>query len=604
MISSIRLENWKAYDRLDLELRAGTTFVVAQNGVGKSSLLQGAMWTVFGDAALPFPAADAVRGEARFASGSVRLHLPDGSDVRVTRRVSLSETGRTKEQVAYQLGGSQEEASRGFERLLERSCGIDPEFLARLLVLNESAVAEEIDPDKRFSLHDYLSSMFGTQSLRSTSESMRLLALRLAKEGDQIRRVDEADLQQTMRTRASALEGLDRATAELIDRRSALQQESEQLRAEEALASEWATFDRSQTELATAREAVARDAEHLLHPGTAADPVHERLATARDYSREEANRLRSSAALLQAELELIGRYVQMLDEAEGDCPVCRRNLDADTQLTAQHSHLADQSATETQLRTVREELEAVTREHNELERLLTKLTVLPTPSRPSNDRPRDRGDERSQRLARLENEVLELSERIGAIRREDKELTVAQEADERALQNNQAAIRIYRSSEIAQAVHLSTQHALDRIQTTQVGPLHDELTMRWKDLWPDQRGLVLTSEGTLAFARGSRLIKYEQFSGAEKALSLVALRLLLVQMSSSLRMLWLDEPLEHLDPRNRRVLASLLTSATAQRALDQVVVTTYEEPVVRRISERTSGNTCDVVYIRSDLATE
>jgi ABC-type lipoprotein export system ATPase subunit len=50
------------------------------------------------------------------------------------------------------------------------------------------------------------------------------------------------------------------------------------------------------------------------------------------------------------------------------------------------------------------------------------------------------------------------------------------------------------------------------------------------------------------------------------------------------RILWLDEPLEHLDPRNRRI-ASLLVKASEESQTRQIVATTYEEAVARRLDE-------------------
>ena len=42
MIRRLRLRSWRAYENLDLELGPGATFVVASNGIGKTSLIMGA----------------------------------------------------------------------------------------------------------------------------------------------------------------------------------------------------------------------------------------------------------------------------------------------------------------------------------------------------------------------------------------------------------------------------------------------------------------------------------------------------------------------------------------------------------------------------------
>jgi ABC-type multidrug transport system ATPase subunit len=46
-----------------------------------------------------------------------------------------------------------------------------------------------------------------------------------------------------------------------------------------------------------------------------------------------------------------------------------------------------------------------------------------------------------------------------------------------------------------------------------------------------------------------------------------------------------DEPLEHLDPRTRRILISSLQHAVDQQLVDQIIVSTYEEAIVRRLQQ-------------------
>ena len=48
MIHQLRLRNWRSYEDLDLRLDPGTTFVVAPNGVGKTSLVYGLAWVSSG----------------------------------------------------------------------------------------------------------------------------------------------------------------------------------------------------------------------------------------------------------------------------------------------------------------------------------------------------------------------------------------------------------------------------------------------------------------------------------------------------------------------------------------------------------------------------
>jgi DNA repair exonuclease SbcCD ATPase subunit len=82
----------------------------------------------------------------------------------------------------------------------------------------------------------------------------------------------------------------------------------------------------------------------------------------------------------------------------------------------------------------------------------------------------------------------------------------------------------------------------------------------------------------------------------EKVIALLAARLLIMTTSTAATFMWLDEPLEHLDPPNRRILASLMTTAIAP--VPQVLVTTYEEPLVRRLAEQVPN--VMLRYIKAD----
>ena len=99
MIQRLELQNWRAYDRLDLEFGPGATFVVASNGIGKTSLIMAAAWGIFGDIA-GVKGADEIRvwrvGEAIHANipRSV-VKEPPVIDHRPGAHAPVPEKGRT-----------------------------------------------------------------------------------------------------------------------------------------------------------------------------------------------------------------------------------------------------------------------------------------------------------------------------------------------------------------------------------------------------------------------------------------------------------------------------------------------------------------------------
>ncbi len=50
MITRVLLRNWRGYEKLSLDFGPGLTFVIADNGVGKTSLVNGVAWAIFGEA--------------------------------------------------------------------------------------------------------------------------------------------------------------------------------------------------------------------------------------------------------------------------------------------------------------------------------------------------------------------------------------------------------------------------------------------------------------------------------------------------------------------------------------------------------------------------
>src|SRR5262245_44117523 len=86
MIRRLYVQGWRAFDRLTLDLSDGLTFVVAENGVGKTSLVQAAAWGLYGQ----HSTVDA-RAARRIGGPDTRVEvdveLPDGRLLTVERSV-------------------------------------------------------------------------------------------------------------------------------------------------------------------------------------------------------------------------------------------------------------------------------------------------------------------------------------------------------------------------------------------------------------------------------------------------------------------------------------------------------------------------------------
>ena len=73
-----------------------------------------------------------------------------------------------------------------------------------------------------------------------------------------------------------------------------------------------------------------------------------------------------------------------------------------------------------------------------------------------------------------------------------------------------------------------------------------------------------------------------QLSGGEKTALLIMLHTIIAHHFSQSEFLMIDEPLEHLDPINRRSLIRFLVDAYRHRVFGQSIIATFEEALIRK----------------------
>ena len=193
MIHRLRLRNWRSYKELDLRLDPGTTFVVAPNGVGKTSLVYGLAWGVFGQHSSVNPA-DCIRAGAGSAEVKVDFDLPDG------QRLSISRTARRRGAPAarYEVHGAQLTENAALS-LMEQAFGIELPVAGRLSMMlggGHLAARDHLD------LEGHLHHAFGVAHLLNAVET----AQSVAKEAAKARAAFRSTTKQRMENRA-ALEG-------------------------------------------------------------------------------------------------------------------------------------------------------------------------------------------------------------------------------------------------------------------------------------------------------------------------------------------------------------------------------------------------------------
>lgn len=592
MIRHLTLRNWRSYSELDLALPRGATFIVAPNGIGKSSIFEAARFAVFG---VPPRRAGAHRlGGNGPTIAAVEIELSSGRVLQISRELGVKKKVLPP---TVLIDGVPFDAA-ALEALLASEFGASVEFLDRVSMLEGSEVigAAGADLDLRSHLSEFLG-IGGVERALATTE--RLLKSAIEDVG---RHRDAASISQAELDRLSSLAAT--AAAELSEAESVLadaQQRLQQARVESAAAARAAEHATRVRERAEGLHAAAAEAARLLGSPIVVDHLEELLVEAEAQARDSLDAIRRRRSELGGRIDAIASALDELTGTEGSCPVCRRPLELADVEAAREGH-------EEELEELRCERDALSEEKPRT--LVTAIGDLrsvvlrygPLPAGPITSVSTEEAaageanataavDSAVTFAANLRAEAMRARSDVASAVQATSALTAIVGAFER-----QASLEATRD-----ALKAARQQLLDE----GIEPLAEALGEHWTHLFDSRSGLELAGDGILSRAIGDSRLSANQFSDGERMAAQLLLRLLVLQATTRLPFLWIDEPLEHLDPDARRALSLLLASAPrsdGSQSLTQVVMTTYEEPLVRRLSGTVPGT--HVRYVRAGRAPE
>ncbi|MPZ91451.1 MAG: AAA family ATPase, partial [Actinobacteria bacterium] len=374
MIERLQLQNWRAYDNLDLEFGPGATYVVASNGIGKTSLIMGAAWGLLGDAS-EVNAAEQIRGEAEGATVQVVVRLPSGENLAITRSVDRRGRVDLSAQAGETIIATQDE----LDELLASEYGADVRVLGQLTFMIHGGSLETTHGE--FQLQDHLASVFGVtplfQAAATAEATARAAASALRKmkttQRTEKRQRDElvAEMQSLDQNLASAHEERGRALA-------AVNEVGERLQ----LAEQWMRFRASIDERNEKLESIAGEASTLLGKAATSEDVTELLERAERDLEDSISSADGKAATARGQADLIENAMSQLGGSEAVCPTCLRPLsdhEADEAAKEHRKHLADLASTTAEAEEASNEGRSTL---NEVRELLVQIRALPIPAEP------------------------------------------------------------------------------------------------------------------------------------------------------------------------------------------------------------------------------
>ena len=592
MIHRLRLRNWRSYEDLDLQLGPGTTFVVAPNGVGKTSLVYGLAWGVFGQHS-SVVSKDCIRAGAASAEVQVEFDLPDG------RRLGISRTAKRRgaPTATYDINGTRLTENSALTEM-ERALGIELPVAGRLSMMLGGG---HISASHILNLESHLHHAFGVAHLLDAAE----IAESVAREAEKARASLRSTARQRIENRAALETEIARLEAEIVQlsqRGSELERVRDAAAAQRSLVERHLAFAGQVERYERQRSDLVAAIEGLLGRPVSPDSnelIGSELRTELEASERAIVEISEGAVATRSVVSAAEQAARLLDDDDVICPTCMRPLSQHERSSAISAHRAEQEHAEAETRHL-EEARRVRQTHAQaVSRLLAQLEALQPPGIHVRDAnvPTRAGADAMYRQASADLD--EHNRLIGGVRSRLESLK-AQVASDDQIQQEERNLRLaYRREAAALAGAKVLREAADHVIASRIEPMANEVRGRWKHLFTNN-GLIFRPDGSITRSRDGDELKWDTLSGGERTWARIVTHLIVMGTTTSLPFAWFDEPLEHLDPQLRHAVAATLATATRGGSPRQLLVTTYEHGIAQQLADNTDG--AEIIAIRESGA--
>ena len=592
MIHRLRLRNWRSYEDLDLQLGPGTTFVVAPNGVGKTSLVYGLAWGVFGQHSNVDPR-NCIRAGAASAEVQVEFDLPD------RRRLTISRIAgrRGVPKATYEMQGARlTEGSAMAE--MERALGIELPAAGRLsMMMGEGHVAI----GNTLNLESHLHHAFGVAHLLSAAET----AQSVAKEAERERVSLRSATRQRINNRAVLeieIAGLEAEVIRLRQLGTELERVRNAAAAQRSLVERHLALVDQMERYGQQRSHLVTTIEDLLGRTISPDnneSIDSELRAELETSERAIAEVTEGVVTARSVITAAEQSVRLLDGDHSVCPTCIRPLPPQERARAISVHRAHLGDAEWDVRHF-EEARGERQTHAQtVSRLLAQVEVLQAPgihAELANVPTRAEADSLYQQASA---DLDEHNQRLGGVQPRLESLK-AQIASDDQIQQEESNLRLaYRREAAARAGAQVLQEAANHVIESRIEPMANEVRGRWKHLFTNN-GLVFRPDGSITRSRDGEELGWDTLSGGERTWARIVTHLIVMATTTSLPFAWFDEPLEHLDPQLRHAVAATLATATRGGSPRQLLVTTYEHGIAQQLADDTDG--AEIISIRESSA--
>jgi DNA repair exonuclease SbcCD ATPase subunit len=558
MITHVSLENWKTYRTFELKLERGTTFLVAANGVGKTSFIDAVQWALDRSAA---PSRAVMRRRAKTTSVIVELIAGDAT-IRVKRSLTLGRAKTPAEKIETWIDNRVVGPDEAFQHLAD-TWKVDNRFSSRAAFLTDRFLDKDAEPD----LRSHLTRLYDLDRVQNAIAALGpaiKTATELADNARKETKASEGELHQAITDEHVAETALASARSQ-----------AENLRAEVTTAT---------NVLAEAHRTTQATAERVIGPMPENTPLGAALRSAEAGASQQLTQLTEERARLTERVAALEASLERLRTSEGECPVCRRPLDDESRTHAEQAHRHDEEAAAAELEAL--DVTAFVSVAASLRRLVERAEVLGDLSPVPDDEPVDL----DAVSTRLDGVKAAFETALGDARQAELAAAnlTARRTELEAQRNAKSSVALYTRVAALETARFALEGTVTRVLDSQMEPVRHAVNRRWEAVFPDRPGLRIDSSGQIArtFDDEAEDIEFRSFSSGEKVVAALLLRLATLTATSEVPFCWIDEPLEHLDPDARSYVAQTLAYLSSADALTQIVVTTYEQDLALQLAGR------------------
>ena len=606
MIKSIELNNWKAFDKGKIDFLDGVNFLVGRNAIGKTSVLEAICVAFTGEALTVDDPRKLVREGANEPANIIVEFLHDLKNYSIKRVISKE---RRLFSAVYFNGEMKTQGWDEVSNYIGDLLGIDKNFFERVVYMSEGDIFRFLSSrsDKTSIMAQIEQALAIDKMTDLRDEVKRQTEFYQNLEVEQKKQVEcfsQLLPQQTLET--SSLEAKHDEIKHKID---ALKKEINRLEEEvyqkkqqaDRLNNAIQKINETKQTLDTLVDGPSYEREFLKETQLKRESLEKKL---NDTEQKIEHKIKEKGAI-EERILAIKKILDLLFLIEKEtesviaCPVCGKALYANEVKNLKDKFTVEKQAAQSNLNFVIreiEDLETIRNRYNaDLQKLRSCETTLGVIYESLGKEYLSQeiiSGSRNNLLTELHLLENERTKKEDEKREEEKRLYETDRLIELAKQTSKlgskanAEASVTATSKALLMLDLIEQASIRTIEwerQSKLEPVYEDIANVWNKMKGEKDSRIEIDDTTTPILlKQGRRFELSQLSGGEKTALLVIIRTVLCRKFAPIGFMLLDEPLEHLDPENRRMVIDFLVESFEKGWLDQLIVTTFEESLLRK----------------------